>query len=85
MRKIHGMGAGRKLRTHHKDRSRANKSYKNSNLGNEWGKPFDGSSGVERRLLHSLNYIEENEEVLIAGFRRKGHAVGDIPVLDSKL
>ena len=28
-----------------------------------------------------LNYIEENDEVLIAGFGRKGHAVGDIPGL----
>lgn len=26
-----------------------------------------------------LNYIEENDEVLVAGFGRKGHAVGDIP------
>lgn len=26
-----------------------------------------------------LNFIEENDEVLIAGFGRKGHAVGDIP------
>uniref|UniRef100_A0A2K5BXG1 Small ribosomal subunit protein uS12 n=1 Tax=Aotus nancymaae TaxID=37293 RepID=A0A2K5BXG1_AOTNA len=26
-----------------------------------------------------LNFIEENNEVLVAGFRRKGHAVGDIP------
>ncbi|MQL93215.1 hypothetical protein Taro_025858 [Colocasia esculenta] len=26
-----------------------------------------------------LNYIEENDEVLIGGFDRKGHAVGDIP------
>ncbi|XP_028195115.1 40S ribosomal protein S23-like [Glycine soja] len=26
-----------------------------------------------------LNYIEENDEMLIAGFGRKGHAVGDIP------
>lgn len=26
-----------------------------------------------------LNYIDENDEVLIAGFGRKGHAVGDIP------
>merc|ERR1711990_1248762 len=26
-----------------------------------------------------LNYIEENDEVLIAGFDRSGHAVGDIP------
>merc|ERR1712227_379386 len=26
-----------------------------------------------------LNYTEENDEVLIAGFGRSGHAVGDIP------
>ncbi|KAI4352887.1 hypothetical protein L6164_007096 [Bauhinia variegata] len=26
-----------------------------------------------------LNFIEENDEVLIAGFGQKGHAVGDIP------
>merc|ERR1739846_87234 len=27
----------------------------------------------------SLNHIEENDEVLISGFGRSGHAVGDIP------
>ena len=26
-----------------------------------------------------LNYIDENDEVLISGFGRRGHAVGDIP------
>uniref|UniRef100_H0XHI7 Small ribosomal subunit protein uS12 n=1 Tax=Otolemur garnettii TaxID=30611 RepID=H0XHI7_OTOGA len=26
-----------------------------------------------------LNFIEENDEVLVAGFGGKGHAVGDIP------
>jgi len=26
-----------------------------------------------------LNFIDENNEVLVAGFGRKGHAVGDIP------
>ncbi|CAH2066388.1 unnamed protein product [Thlaspi arvense] len=26
-----------------------------------------------------LNFVEENDEVLIAGLGRKGHAVGDIP------
>merc|ERR1711965_419879 len=26
-----------------------------------------------------LNYVDENDEVLVAGFGRKGHAVGDIP------
>ena len=26
-----------------------------------------------------LNYVDENDEVLISGFGRRGHAVGDIP------
>ena len=26
-----------------------------------------------------MNFIEENDEVLVAGFGSKGHAVGDIP------
>jgi len=33
----------------------------------------------------SLNYIEENDEVLVAGFGRKGHAVGDIPGVRFKI
>ncbi|KAE8671643.1 40S ribosomal protein S23 [Hibiscus syriacus] len=93
----------------------ADKAYKKSNLGNEWKKPFAGSShangvvlekiGIEAKQPNSairkcarvqlikngkkiaafvpndgcLNYIEENDEVLIAGFGRKGRAVGDIP------
>merc|ERR1712179_855285 len=32
-----------------------------------------------------LNYIEENDEVLVAGFGRKGHAVGDIPGIRFKV
>lgn len=32
-----------------------------------------------------LNYIEENDEVLISGFGRKGHAVGDIPGVRFKI
>merc|ERR1712183_995579 len=32
-----------------------------------------------------LNYIEENDEVLIAGFGRSGHAVGDIPGVRFKI
>ena len=31
--------------------------------------PYDGT----------LNYIDENDEVLISGIGRRGHAVGDIP------
>jgi len=26
-----------------------------------------------------LNFIDENDEVLVSGFGRSGHAVGDIP------
>merc|ERR1719275_119594 len=32
-----------------------------------------------------LNYVEENEEVLVSGFGRKGHAVGDIPGVRFKI
>ncbi|XP_078486160.1 small ribosomal subunit protein uS12 isoform X2 [Ciona intestinalis] len=32
-----------------------------------------------------LNYIEENDEVLVAGFGRSGHAVGDIPGVRFKI
>ncbi|KAL3314338.1 40S ribosomal protein S23 [Cichlidogyrus casuarinus] len=32
-----------------------------------------------------LNMIEENDEVLVAGFGRKGHAVGDIPGVRFKI
>lgn len=32
-----------------------------------------------------LNYVEENDEVLVAGFGRKGHAVGDIPGVRFKI
>ncbi|GAB2226935.1 hypothetical protein Droror1_Dr00008734 [Drosera rotundifolia] len=115
MGKTRGLGAGRKLKTHRRNQRWADKSYKKSHLGNEWKKPFAGSShakgivlekiGIEAKQPNSairkcarvqlikngkkiaafvpndgcLNYIEENDEVLIAGFGRKGHAVGDIP------
>ncbi|KAK4797642.1 hypothetical protein SAY86_029968 [Trapa natans] len=115
VKKTRGMGAGRKLKSHRRRQRWADKSYKKSNLGNEWKKPFAGSShakgivlekiGIEAKQPNSairkcarvqlikngkkiaafvpndgcLNYIEENDEVLIAGFGRKGHAVGDIP------
>jgi small subunit ribosomal protein S23e len=32
-----------------------------------------------------LNFIDENDEVLIAGFGRRGHAVGDIPGIRFKV
>ncbi|EXC19487.1 40S ribosomal protein S23 [Morus notabilis] len=113
--KTRGLGAGRKLKSHRRRQRWADKAYKKSHLGNEWKKPFAGSShakgivlekiGIEAKQPNSairkcarvqlikngkkiaafvpndgcLNYIEENDEVLIAGFGRKGHAVGDIP------
>ncbi|KAL0752566.1 hypothetical protein Bca101_034569 [Brassica carinata] len=117
--KTRGMGAGRKLKRLRINQRWADKQYKKSHQGNEWKKPFAGSShakgivlekiGIEAKQPNSairkcarvqlikngkkiaafvpndgcLNYIEENasliDEVLIAGFGRKGHAVGDIP------
>merc|ERR1711982_284771 len=32
-----------------------------------------------------LNFVEENDEILVAGFGRKGHAVGDIPGVRLKI
>ena len=32
-----------------------------------------------------LNYLAENDEVMVAGFGRKGHAVGDIPGVRFKI
>ncbi|VFV30467.1 40s ribosomal protein s23, partial [Lynx pardinus] len=32
-----------------------------------------------------LNFIEENDEVLIVGFGLKGHAVGDVPRVGFKI
>ncbi|GMP73964.1 hypothetical protein CsSME_00031528 [Camellia sinensis var. sinensis] len=121
MRKTRGMGAGRKLKSHHRRQRWADKAYKKSHLGNEWKKPFTGSShakgivlekiGIEAKqpnfairkcarvhLIKNgkkipafvpndgcLNYIEENDEVLIAGFGHKRHAVGDIPSVKFKV
>eukprot|EP00823_Brevimastigomonas_motovehiculus_P000329 TRINITY_DN10422_c0_g1_i1.p1 TRINITY_DN10422_c0_g1~~TRINITY_DN10422_c0_g1_i1.p1 ORF type:complete len:155 (+),score=22.68 TRINITY_DN10422_c0_g1_i1:28-465(+) len=33
----------------------------------------------------SLNFIDENDQVLIAGFGRSGHSVGDIPCVRFKV
>ncbi|KAJ8748833.1 hypothetical protein K2173_011393 [Erythroxylum novogranatense] len=87
MGKTSGMGSGRKLKSHRRRQRWADKSYKKSHLGNEWKKPFQGVQLIknDRKIVAfvpndgCLNYIEENDEVLIAGFGRKGHAVGDIP------
>uniref|UniRef100_A0A453QTP7 40S ribosomal protein S23 n=1 Tax=Aegilops tauschii subsp. strangulata TaxID=200361 RepID=A0A453QTP7_AEGTS len=54
--KTHGMGAGRKLKTHRRNQRWANKEYKKSHLGNEWKKPFAGSSVLEHFLKDELEY-----------------------------
>ncbi|KAK4717861.1 hypothetical protein R3W88_016199 [Solanum pinnatisectum] len=82
MGKTRGMGAGCKLKSHRRRQSGIEAKQPNSAIRKcsrvqliKNGKkiaafvPNDGC----------LNYIEENDELLIAGFGRKGHAVGDIP------
>ncbi|MBA0579576.1 hypothetical protein Gorai_021828 [Gossypium raimondii] len=53
-RKTRGMGAGRKLRTHRRRQRWADKAYKKSNLGNEWKKPFAGSSHAKGIVLEKI-------------------------------
>ncbi|KAI4966782.1 hypothetical protein ZWY2020_035986 [Hordeum vulgare] len=89
--KTRGMGAGRKLKTHRRNQRWADKAYNKSHLGNEWKKPFMVISrqghcfekiGIEAKQPNSAIRKcarVQLDEVLIAGFGRKGHAVGDIP------
>ncbi|KAH9772446.1 40S ribosomal protein S23 [Citrus sinensis] len=77
------MEAGRKLKSHHRIQRWADKSYKRCRLGNKWKKLFAGSSHGKKIVTFvpndgCLNYIEENDEVLIVGFGRKGHAIGNL-------
>ncbi|KAL9457927.1 hypothetical protein AB3S75_006884 [Citrus x aurantiifolia] len=83
MGKTRGMGAGRKLKSHHRTQRWADKSYKRCHLANEWNKPFAGSSHEKNIVTFvpndgRLNYIEENDEMLVVGFGRKGHAIGNL-------
>jgi small subunit ribosomal protein S23e len=48
------MGAGRKLRNHRRKQLWADKSYKKSHLGNEWKKPFAGSSHAKGIVLEKM-------------------------------
>lgn len=48
------MGAGRKLKTHRRRQKWADKSYKKSHLGNEWKKPFAGSSHAKGIVLEKM-------------------------------
>lgn len=51
------MGAGRKLKTHRRNQRWADKAYKKSHLGNEWKKPFAGSSHAKGIVLEKM-YVE---------------------------
>ncbi|KAJ6772913.1 30S RIBOSOMAL PROTEIN S12 FAMILY MEMBER [Salix koriyanagi] len=87
--KTRGMGAGRKLKVP----SQKAKGIVLEKIGIEAKQPNSAIRKCARvQLIKNgkkiaafvpndgcLNYIEENDEVLIAGFGRKGHAVGDIP------
>uniref|UniRef100_A0A0E0IQY6 Myb-like domain-containing protein n=1 Tax=Oryza nivara TaxID=4536 RepID=A0A0E0IQY6_ORYNI len=53
-RKKCGMGAGRKLKTHRRNQRWADKAYKKSHLGNEWKKPFAGSSHAKGIVLEKI-------------------------------
>ncbi|CAD5174425.1 unnamed protein product [Musa acuminata subsp. malaccensis] len=48
------MGAGRKLKTHRRRQRWADKAYKKSHLGNEWKKPFAGSSHAKGIVLEKI-------------------------------
>ena len=52
--KTRGMGAGRKLKTHRRNQRWADKAYKKSHLGNEWKKPFAGSSHAKGIVLEKM-------------------------------
>ncbi|AQK80449.1 40S ribosomal protein S23-2 [Zea mays] len=52
--KTRGMGAGRKLKTHRRNQRWADKAYKKSHLGNEWKKPFAGSSHAKGIVLEKI-------------------------------
>ena len=61
-RKTRGMGAGRKLKTHRRNQRWADKAYKKSHLGNEWKKPFAGSSHAKGIVLEKM-YAEHQIHV----------------------
>lgn len=48
------MGAGRKLKSHRREQRWADKAYKKSHLGNEWKKPFAGSSHAKGIVLEKM-------------------------------
>ncbi|ESQ51195.1 hypothetical protein EUTSA_v10017715mg, partial [Eutrema salsugineum] len=54
MGKTRVMGAGRKLKRLRINQRSADKQYKKSHLGNEWKKPFAGSSHAKGIVLEKI-------------------------------
>eukprot|EP00965_Chrysotila_dentata_P223318 6193506-Pleurochrysis_carterae.AAC.2 len=80
--KPRGINAARKLRTVRRENRWAQKRYKKAHLGTQFKcNPFGGSSHCKGIVLEKMcaAHSHQHDEVLIAGFGRKGHAVGDIP------
>ncbi|KJH52113.1 putative ribosomal protein S23 [Dictyocaulus viviparus] len=90
MGKPKGIRTARKLKIHRQSQRWCDKAYKKAHLAIRKcvrvqliknGKkitafvPNDGC----------LNFVEENDEVLVSGFGRSGHAVGDIPGVRFKI
>ncbi|XP_074301744.1 small ribosomal subunit protein uS12-like [Silene latifolia] len=49
-----GMGAAHRLKSHRRNRRCAGKQYKKSHQGNEWKKPFSGSSHARGIVLEKI-------------------------------
>ena len=91
--KPRGLRAARKLKSRRRTQRWADKQYKKSHQGNEYKQPTSAVRKCVRVKLKKNNkritaygprdggmsFIDENDEVVIAGFGRKGHAKGDIP------
>lgn len=61
------MGAGRKLKSHRRRQRWADKSYKKSHLGNEWKKPFAGSSHAKGIVLEKM-YVNTHSTPITFSF-----------------
>jgi hypothetical protein len=61
------MGAGRKLKTHRRNQRWADKAYKKSHLGNEWKKPFAGSSHAKGIVLEKM-YVGMHDMLFLPMF-----------------
>uniref|UniRef100_A0A2K5D3N9 Small ribosomal subunit protein uS12 n=1 Tax=Aotus nancymaae TaxID=37293 RepID=A0A2K5D3N9_AOTNA len=94
MGKCHGLRTAREPR----NQKWHDKQYKKTHLGTALkANPFGGAShakrimlekvGVEAKQLNSAirKYVRKNDEVLVAGFVCKGHAVVDIPGVHFKV